>query len=92
MHIGQPAVLRFSAFNLRTTPDLNGDLTVDERTGIGHHTARIELNEGEPQRLEGLTLMSGMPVEGFIQTGQRTALSYLTKPIPEQIVHAFRSD
>lgn len=99
VHIGQSAVVRFSAFNVRTTPELNGtvtrlspDLTVDERTGLGHYTARIELNDGEPQRLEGLTLTSGMPVEGFIQTGQRTALSYLTKPLADQIMRAFRSD
>jgi HlyD family secretion protein len=31
-----------------------------------------------------------MPVEAFIQTGSRTVLSYLTKPLRDQIVKAFR--
>ena len=44
----QPALLRFSAFNLRTTPELNGtvswiaaDQTEDQRTGASYYTVRI---------------------------------------------------
>ena len=43
-------------------------------------------------RLTGLTMTSGMPVEGFIQTGKRTALSYLTKPLADQIMRSFLGD
>ena len=99
VHIGQQVLVRFSAFNLRTTPELNGtvtrlsaDLTRNAQTGAAYYTARIAVDEGELERLSDLTLTSGMPVEAFIQTGERTALSYLTKPITDQIMRSFRSD
>ena len=46
--------------------------------------------DAELARLGGLRLVPGMPVEAFIQTGHRSALSYLVKPIEEQITKAFR--
>jgi HlyD family secretion protein len=99
VHVDQKVLLRFSAFNLRTTPELNGtvtrlsaDLTRDAQTGVSYYTARIAVDEGELSRLPNLALTSGMPVEAFIQTGERTALNYLTKPITDQIVRSFRSE
>lgn len=99
VHVNQKVLLRFSAFNLRSTPELNGtvtrlsaDLTRDLQTGVSYYTARIAVDEGELTRLKDLSLTSGMPVEAFIQTGERTALSYLTKPFTDQIVRSFRSD
>ena len=44
----------------------------------------------EVARLEGLKLLPGMPVDAFIQTDARTVLSYLIKPLRDQIVKAFR--
>jgi len=32
----------------------------------------------------------GMPVDAFVQTGERTVISYLMKPLSDQIVRAFR--
>jgi HlyD family secretion protein len=97
VRIGQQAVLRFSAFNQRTTPELNaevsrvsGDLTTDQRTGASYYTVRIALSEAEIARLGGLRLIPGMPVEAFIQTGERTVLSYLTKPFTDQASRAFK--
>jgi HlyD family secretion protein len=97
VRIGQQAVLRFSAFNQRTTPELNaevsrvsGDLTTDQRTGASYYTVRIALSEAEVARLGGLRLIPGMPVEAFIQTGERTVLSYLTKPFTDQASRAFK--
>ena len=98
VRVGQTAVLRFSAFNQRTTPELNGvvsrvsaDLTTDQRTGAAYYAVRITLSESEIARLEGLQLVPGMPVEAFIQTGERTVLSYLMKPFTDQITRSFRS-
>jgi HlyD family secretion protein len=31
-----------------------------------------------------------MPVEGFIKTGERRVLTYLLKPLSDQIARAFR--
>jgi HlyD family secretion protein len=97
VHPGQTAVLRFSTFNQRTTPELNGtvsrvsaDLTTDQRTGTSHYTVRIAIPEEEVARLNGLKLLPGMPLEAFIQTGERTVLSYLTKPFTDQAARAFR--
>lgn len=97
--LGQNAVLRLSAFNLRTSPELNGkiihiaaDLTSDERTGLSWYLVRISVSAEELDRLEGLTLMPGMPAEALIQTGERTALSYFIKPLTDQINRAFREE
>jgi HlyD family secretion protein len=99
LHIGQGAVLRLSAFNQRTTPEIKGrvsrvaaDLTQDQKTGIAFYTVRVAAAEGEMARLQGLKLVPGMPVEAFIQTGERTALSYLMKPLSDQLSRAWRED
>ena len=94
---GQTAALRFSAFNQRTTPELNGlvtrvsaDLTTDQRTGATYYTVRISISDEQVARLGGLKLLPGMPVEAFIQTGERTVVSYLTKPFTDQAARSFR--
>ncbi|MFB9948882.1 HlyD family type I secretion periplasmic adaptor subunit [Rhizobium puerariae] len=99
IHLGQKAVLRMSAFNTRVTPELNGyvsriaaDLTTDERTGMDYYLARIATPAEELPKLGGLTLVPGMPAEAMIQTGERTALSYLVKPLSDQINRAFREE
>ncbi|WP_105425610.1 HlyD family type I secretion periplasmic adaptor subunit [Neorhizobium tomejilense] len=96
---GHKTVLRMSAFNLRTTPELNGyvsriaaDLTVDERTGRSYYLVRISVPHEEISKLEGLSLVPGMPAEAMIRTGDRTALSYLIKPLSDQINRAFREE
>ncbi len=96
---GQRAVLRLSAFNQRTTPELSGrvsriaaDLTVEERTGLSFYVVRIAVPHEEMQKLDGLTLLPGMPAEAMIQTDERTALSYLVKPLADQLNRAFREE
>jgi HlyD family secretion protein len=93
----QPALLRFSAFNMRTTPEINGtinwiaaDQTEDERTGEFYYTVRIAVPDAELTRLEGLKIIPGMPVEAFIQAQSRTMLSYLVKPLVDQAMRMFR--
>ena len=95
--VGQPSVLRFSAFNQRTTPEINGivkrisgDIVTDQKSGATYYLVHIATPVEEVARLDGLKLLPGMPVDAFIQTGSRTVLSYLTKPLRDQIVKAFR--
>ncbi len=97
VRLGHRAVLRFSAFNQRTTPELTGevsrvsaDVSQDQKTGASFYTVRIQPAAGELERLRGLLLVAGMPVESFIQTGERTVISYLTKPLADQIAKAWR--
>ena len=94
----QPSILRFSAFNIRTTPELNGkvswvspDITEEERTGTSYYTLRIAVSNAELAKLRGLKVIPGMPVEAFIQTGARSALSYFLKPLADQIERTFRA-
>jgi HlyD family secretion protein len=97
LQFGQPVVLRFSAFNMRTTPELNGtvvriaaDTSTDQRTGQSYYLVRIAMTAEEISRLGDVKLTPGMPVEAFIQTGERTMLSYLVKPLHDQLKRAFR--
>jgi HlyD family secretion protein len=98
LHEGQSARLRFSAFNQRTTPELNGvlsivsaDVTVDEKKpDQSYYVIRIKVSDDEVARLGAVKLVPGMPVEAFVQTDERTVLSYLIKPMHDQIVRAFR--
>lgn len=95
----ESSLLRLSAFNQRTTPELNGvvrqvspDLVVDQRTGLGFYTARVDIPASEVSKLKGIVLAPGMPVEVFLATGSRTMLSYLIKPMMDQIERAFREN
>ena len=97
LQVGQKTLLRFSAFNQRTTPELNGlvsrvspDVTTDQRTGQSYYTIRVSMSPGEIARLGEVRLIPGMPVEAFVQTGDRTMLSYLMKPLSDQLMRAFR--
>ncbi|MGZ5871933.1 MAG: HlyD family type I secretion periplasmic adaptor subunit [Bradyrhizobium sp.] len=93
---GQTAFIRFSAFNQRVTPQLTGvvsyvsaDTSRDQQTNVPYFTVRVLLPEDERRRLAGLQLVSGMPAEVFMQTGSRTMMSYLLKPITDQMQRAF---
>ena len=72
-----------------TVTYVSADLNHDERTSAGFYTVKVDLPEGERRHLDGMTLVSGMPVEIFLQTGSRTMLSYLFKPITNQLRRMF---
>lgn len=96
--LGQPAVVRLSSLDSRTTPELAGkvtfisaDIEQDQRPpGASFFRARVELNVGEAERLEGQKLIPGLPAEIHIQTKERTILSFFMRPFTDQIARAFR--
>ncbi len=97
VHIGQPAIYRFTAFNQRTTPELNGEVILvsadaerDDKSGRSFYRVRLSLPPQEVARLGSAKIVPGMPVETFIKIGDRTVWSYLVKPVSDQIMHAFR--
>jgi HlyD family secretion protein len=97
LQVGQKTLLRLSAFNQRTTPELSGvvsrvqpDVTTDQRTGQSYYTIRVSMPPEEIARLGDVKLIPGMPVEAFVQTGDRTMMSYLMKPLHDQLMRAFR--
>nr|WP_246712524.1 HlyD family type I secretion periplasmic adaptor subunit [Rhizobium cellulosilyticum] len=97
--IGQAARLRFSAFNQRTTSEIEGrveslspDVSVNEQTGETWYSARIAISPQERSKLGELALIPGMPVEAYIKAEPRTALAYIIKPISDQMERAMREN
>jgi HlyD family secretion protein len=96
--VGQPVKLRFSAFNQRTTPELNGEIIRvaaaaqrDAASGELFYLGEVEITDDRSD-VGTMPLMPGMPVEVFAQTAEVTALVYLVKPFTDQIARAFRED
>jgi len=90
LSVGQPALLRF--YRLQISEQLrssNGevshvsaDVTADQKSGASFYVARNRPCRRRRSRAWAtLKLIAGMPVEAFIQTGQRTVMSYLVKPL-----------
>jgi HlyD family secretion protein len=97
VHVGQAAGLRFTTFNQRSTPIIDGrvsaisaDVFRDEKTQTFYYFADIALTDGQLKKLGGVKLMPGMPVEAFIRTDQRSPASYVIKPIEDFFTKAFR--
>ena len=96
---GQTASLRMSSFNQRTTPQLHGsvtqvsaDLVRDEARDVSYYTVRVAFDDGELGRLDDGAVVPGMPVEAFIQTDERSVLSYLVRPLTDHLARAFREE
>lgn len=97
LYIGQFTRIRFAAFDQQTTPQVNGevtgisaDLSRDQTTGETYFTVRINIPDEELVKLGSNKLQPGIPADVQIKTQDRTALSYLMKPLADQIDKAFR--
>lgn len=93
----QVARIRFPGFDHRTTPELEGqvltvsaDTAEDQRTGVNFYSVRVLIDASELEKLKGKVLVPGMPAEVFLTTQERSVLSYLAKPLMDQVVHAMR--
>ncbi len=97
IHVGQRAILRFTNFNQRTTPEVDGfvsvvpaDVASDQKTNAKYYAVRIEVPDEQMARLGTVKLIAGMPVEAFVRTLPRTVFSYLLRPFHDQLMRAFR--
>ena len=97
IHVGQDATLRFTAFNQRQTPEIEGrvtdvsaDVFTDEVTGINYYRVEVVPDETDLLKLESQELLPGMPVEAYLRTDERTPLSYLMKPVTDYFDRAMR--
>lgn len=95
--IGQHATLRFSAFDMRTTPEVDGHVTAlsadvfeDQNTGMRYYRADIQVDPGMQEMLGNKILLPGMPVEAFVTTAERSPLSHFVKPFTDYFNRAFR--
>ena len=94
---GLTAQLRLVALNQRTTPSVDGkviyvsaDTVEGKQPEDVYYIARIELDRDSLARVKDLEIAPGMPVEVYIQTGRRTFLEYLMRPISDSFARAFR--
>ncbi len=94
--VGQPAQLRFSAFNQDETPQFAGtvlsvsaDAITDEVTGAPYFEAMVEIPD-EALASSKFQLLPGMPVEAMLRTESRNVLSYLVKPLTDSVSRTFR--
>ncbi|MDN3524156.1 HlyD family type I secretion periplasmic adaptor subunit [Halomonas sabkhae] len=100
IYVGQSADIRFSAFNQRLTSEIAGEVIhvsadsfEDEATGEQYYKARVKVTEeGRKDMTERMQLLSGMPAEVMIRTGERTFASYIAKPISDMLSRAMREE
>jgi HlyD family secretion protein len=97
LRLGQSATIRLSALSQRITPELDGtveriaaEASRDEKTGAEYYPVRVTLAPEQLARLGGIRLTASMPVEIFARTRERTLLSYLVKPLADQLARAMR--
>jgi HlyD family secretion protein len=96
---GQKARIRFTGFNSTATPEIPGKVvlvaperTTDPQTRQSYFAVRVAIDAAAVKKEPNLKLRPGLPAEIFIETGNRTMLSYLTKPLRDQLARAFRDN
>lgn len=97
--VGQRAEVRLTALNVRTTPSIfgyvvsvSGDSLIDPRSDAPYFLTRIEIPIEEKKKLGIIRLTAGMPADVLIQTGDRTVLDYLLKPLSDAFARGLNED
>jgi len=87
-HAGLPVELRIAALNRPNTPLVPGvvtqvgaDVIVDSATHESYYRTEVRPTADGLRMLDILAVQPGMPLEVFVRTGRRSALSYLVKPL-----------
>lgn len=98
IELGQDAKLRFTAFDQRTTPEIDAVVsrvaaaaTSDPQSGQSYYLAEAEAT-GDLSVLGDRGLIPGMPVDVFVKTDEQVAIAYFVKPFTDQISRAFREN
>jgi len=97
VHDGQTVRLTFPTFQSRTMPEvwsevrsLSADAFTDQKSQSSYYRADIDLSPEALQELGSHNLLPGMPVQAFIQTGNRSPFDYLVKPFEDYFNMAFK--
>lgn len=95
---GQSARLRFSSFSATSTPEIPGEVTfvaaertTDPDTQSSFYSVRLSIDAARLAKWPELRLKPGMPADVMIETGDRSMLSYITRPLRDQFARAFRN-
>ncbi|WP_110687600.1 HlyD family type I secretion periplasmic adaptor subunit [Salinicola aestuarinus] len=100
VRVGQPAEIRFSAFNQRLSNVIGGEVIhvsadsfEDEATRAHYYKARVRVTEaGQASMTQSMELLAGMPAEVMLRTGDRTFASYMLKPFSDMLARAMREE
>jgi HlyD family type I secretion membrane fusion protein len=97
--IDQRARIRFSSLPTQTTPEIPGTVTFvspelarDPQTGETFYRIRIAIDQDALRREQSIRLRPGMPADVFVETRTRSLLSYVVRPLRDQIARAFRDN
>ena len=99
VRVGQPARVRFSSVSSSDTPEVRGRLmyvganrVTDPDGRNSYYPVRIALDPADVKAARNLVMKPGMPAELFVETGRRSMMSYITKPLRDQLARAFRDN
>lgn len=94
---GQTAQVRFPGFNARITPEVKAtvtqvgaDVSRVDASSPPFYAVRLTITAEDLKTMGDNKLKPGMGAEAFIQTEARSPLTYLIKPLMDQISHAMR--
>lgn len=105
VHVGMPARVTLTAFNPRTTPPIDGTVTLvsadatsvdptDPAAGQSRepfYTVQVKVDPAQIARIgNGVHLTPGMPAMVSVITGSRTVMDYLLRPFHDAMQSAMR--
>ena len=90
VRLGQDTNVIFSALKQSAAPELSGvvsyisaDNLIDPITGASYFDVEISIADSQLPKLQGQTLIPGMPADVFVQTEKRSVFDYLTSPLKD---------
>lgn len=95
--LGQDTNVVFSSLKQSTAPELDGtvsyisaDNLIDPITGSSYFVVEVEIADNQLSKLNGQSLVAGMPADIFIQTQEISVLDYLLGPLKDTLKKTMR--
>jgi HlyD family secretion protein len=99
VHVGQPARIRLTALSSTSTPEVRGKVVyvaaervTDPDGQRSYFPVRVAIDTESLAAQTSVKLKAGMPADVYVETGSRSMLSYVTKPLRDQFARAFRDN
>jgi HlyD family type I secretion membrane fusion protein len=97
LRAGMRAEVRLTAYPARTTPVMLGTIThmsadrlTDNKTGASFYSVLVKIDAAELEKNRNIILVPGMTTVVMVPTHERTALTYLLKPLTEAVNRGMR--
>ncbi len=92
---GLPVDILFTAFDQANTPHVPGkvlqvsaDVLMEPKQNMPYFKATVEVTPEGMASMKRYDIRAGMPVEVFVRTGERSAMSYFLKPLQDRMKRA----